>query len=272
MARGGGEILALAGRHDVGVGNVRVGRVDLMDLAALRDTVAAFRPTHIVHTAAMSAVGECHARPSDATRVNTEATVVLAKAARECGARMAFTSTDMVFAGDAAPYREADPPRPLSHYGQTKLAAEQGLADAPHVAAVRLPLMYGLSCSGRDTTFAKQLAALRTGEPLRLFVDEFRTPVWLVDAARALVAIAASDFAGVLHVSGPERLSRYALVARCAAVLGVESPKLVEASRLDIDSPEPRPEDLSLDQGRFRELFPGLEPGPVREEVFAAVW
>lgn len=257
-------LLALVGHHPTGTPGVVERRVELGDSEALRAAVREFRPTHVLHLGAMTAVGDCHARPADAERINTAATRVLADAAAELGARFVFSSTDMVFDGAHAPYAETDPPRPLSHYGRTKLAAERAIATLPGTLAVRIPLMYGLPCNARETTFAKQLAALRTGKPLRLFTDEFRTPVWLADAARAVIGLARSEVAGLTHVAGPERLSRYELIARCATLLGVSAPQLVPISRLDVAAPEPRPADLSLNGRQFARLFPQLAPGPLR--------
>lgn len=263
------ETLALTGAHAVGIAGVQVARADLADADSLQRRVADFAPSYILHTAAMSAVGECYARPEQAERINTDATAVLADAAGECGARLVFTSTDMVFGGDAAPYRESDPPRPLSCYARTKLAAERKLADRQDVVIARLPLMYGFPLNGRETTFVRQMTDLRRGTTLRLFADEFRTPVWLADAARALIGLARSGFSGLIHVAGPQRLSRYDLVARCAELLRVKEPRLLPTSRLEIDAAEPRAADLSLDGSRLAGLFPSLRPGPVRAEVFA---
>ncbi|MEW6252000.1 MAG: sugar nucleotide-binding protein [Planctomycetota bacterium] len=327
----GPAILALAWRQPVATPGVPVARIDLADLAALRACVAEFRPTHVIHLAALTAVADCHARPADAERLNVEATGALADAAASVGARFVFSSTDMVFAGDAAPYRETDPPAPLSHYGRTKVAAERLLAGRPGMLTVRIPLMYGLPVGApglplgtaagqppgmttgqpswtagqppatttgqplrtspeqplRTTTFMQQLAALRAGTPLRLFADEYRTPVALADAARALITLArsglggtaepggrasglggtaepASSTGGLIHIAGPQRLSRYELIARCAAVLGIERPNLIPISRADIPAAEPRPADLSLVAERFNAAFPHVRPGPVR--------
>lgn len=263
----GAKILALAGKGEVGTTGVRVSRVDLADLDALRRCVMDFRPTHIAHVGALTAVGECYARPKAATRINTEATRVLAQAAAHCGARLVFSSTDMVFSGEAAPYRESDSPSPLSHYGRTKVAAERELAGLNYTLTIRLPLMYGFACTQRETTFARQIAALRSGQPLRLFTDEYRTPLWLPDAAAALIALARSDVTGIIHVSGPERLSRFEMVARFAQLLNIRNPRLEPVSRLSIDAAEPRPQDLSLDGSRFVELFPQLAPVLIRAEA-----
>ena len=263
----GVTILALARQPDVGTEGVAVRQAELADLDALYAAVTEFKPTHVAHLGAMTAVGDCHRQPAVAERVNIEATRVLAVAA--AGARFVFSSTDMVFDGEAAPYGEADLPRPLSHYGRTKAAAEQALADIPNTLVVRIPLLYGFPRSRRQTTFVQQIAALRAGQPLRLFSDEHRTPVWLADAARAVIGLARSGLSGVIHVSGPQRLSRYELLARCADLLGLPARHLVAVSRLDIAAAEPRPADLSLDGRRFAEAFPQLVPGPLHADALA---
>ena len=179
-----------------------------------------------------------------------------------------FTSTDMVFDGRSAPYNEESETCPLSEYGRTKARAEDCVLRNRDSAVVRLPLMYGFPRSRRTTTFSNQVAALRSGQPLRLFDDEFRTPVWLADAAVAIVSLAESDFSGIVHVAGPERLSRFDMGKQMAELMGIDAPNIDRVSRFSVDASEPRPEDLSLDGSKFASLFPNLNPGPMRAEVF----
>lgn len=266
LARAGEAVLAVARGGDCGTPGVATRAIDLADLDQLRSAVLEFRPTRVIHAGAMSAVADCLADPTRAERCNVEATHVLAEAAHAVGARLLFTSTDMVFDGQRPPYREEDPTSPLSVYGRSKARAEQVLRAFPHTVVVRIPLMYGFALNGRRTTFASQIAALEAGASLRLFDDEWRTCVWLGDAARALIGLARSDYTGWIHISGPERLSRLDLIARCAALLGIAHPNLVPVSRLAAPAPEPRPADLSLDGRRFSARFPELVPGPLRAE------
>ncbi len=261
------DICALAGTQPVAGPPAHVHHVDLADLDTLRQLTRAFAPTHVVHLGALTAVGACQADPARARLINVDSTRTLHAAAADCHAHFTLASTDMVFDGDHAPYREDDVPRPLSEYGRSKLAAEQAIAGADQTLIVRPPLMYGLPVTPRATTFVKQLDALRRGEPLTLFVDEFRTPAWLADVARAIVGLARAAITGTMHVGGPERLSRYDLIARCAALLGCNQANLIESSRLDIEAPEPRPADLSLDSTQLRRQFPHLAPGELRTET-----
>lgn len=241
--------------------------IELSDFSTLRSAVKQFRPTHVLHIGAMTAVGDCYQQPEHARIVNCAATEVLARAAADQQARFLFVSTDMVFAGTAAPYRETDAAAPLSHYGRTKRAAEELLAGIPGSLTVRLPLLFGLPRAARAATFASQIDSLRAGRPLKLFADEYRTPLWLPDAATALLLLARSAECGVIHVAGPERLSRFEMIAKAARTLNIPEPKLEPVSRLSIAAAEPRPADLSLDDGVFRSRFPNAPRTSVEDAL-----
>ena len=242
--------------------------INLTEKDKLANCIAQYKPTHIIHTGAITAVNEAFTNPELAKEINVNATRIIAESRNPQDCRMVFTSTDMVFDGTSPPYREDSSPAPLSQYGNSKLMAEQSLNDMPNTLTIRLPLMYGFAATSRSTTFANQIQCLKEGKILNLFTDEFRTPIWLTDAAAALIALAQSDITGILHLGGPQRLSRFDVLTECARILGVQSTAFVEVSRLSIESSEPRPEDLSLDSSRFLELMPEFAPGPIRREVF----
>lgn len=271
LARRGDDVLALAGRGEVGTPGVAIARPDMRDADALQNSVRDYRPTNIIHTAATTSVADAYANPADAHRINVDATTALVDAAGRVGARFVFTSTDMVFDGTAAPYGEEDRPRPLSVYGQTKVDAEGTVLAGQRTLVVRPPLMYGFPVTPRATTFAQQVEALRTGRPLKLFADEFRTPAWVGDVAAGLIGLAERDAGGVLHMPGPQRLSRYEMVAAFAKLLGIERPNLEPVSRLSVAGAEARPADLSLDGSKLATLFPSLVCGAIRREALVEV-
>ncbi|MCB9850204.1 MAG: SDR family oxidoreductase [Phycisphaerales bacterium] len=256
-------VLALTRPGGHSLPGVDAAAIDLANHIALAAAIDEFRPTHVLHLGGVTAVGDAWRDPQRATAVNTDATRMIAECAGKLGARVVFSSTDMVFSGENAPYDEDDAPAPLSQYGKSKAAAEQAVRDLPGVIAVRLPLMYGFPATQRDTTFIKQVAAMRAGEPLNLFTDEYRTPIALTDAAQAVIALATSEITGLIHVAGPERLSRYDMGARFAAALGNRAAQLVPTSRLSIEAAEPRAEDLSLVGDRFNDIFPHHAPRPI---------
>ncbi len=260
------EVICL-GRRPSSVAGVSFIKQDLQLLPALQRTVSGISPTHILHMGGITSTQEALGNPSYTQTINVSATSTIASAAAAVGARLLFTSTDMVFDGTRAPYRENDPPQPVSVYGESKVRAEQAILQFSNTLIARLPLMYGLSASNSPTAFQRQLEALLQGKQLNLFIDEYRTPLWFEDAASALIALARSDLCGTIHVAGPERLSRFDLIAQAAAMLKLDMSLLARCSRLSVSSPEPRQEDLSLDGTKFLELFPDSHPGPLRPDV-----
>jgi dTDP-4-dehydrorhamnose reductase len=230
-----------------------------VDLADTEPVHAAFRraaPTVVIHAGAIAAVAECRRNPERAYQVNTQGTALLADLAHEAGARMLFLSTDLVFDGEKGGYREEDQPAPLSVYGRTKAAAEQAVLAVPRGLVLRVSLLFGPGIVGRPYFFDEQVTALREGRTLTLFSDEWRTPLSLATAARALRALVDSDIVGILHLGGPERMSRLEMGQRLAAYLGVDASAIQAVLRTSVPAAEPRPCDTSLDSSRWRSLFP----------------
>jgi dTDP-4-dehydrorhamnose reductase len=244
--------------------------VDLEDADAVRAAFHHARPDIILHAAALARIADCHRNPDRARRINTDCSALLAELAAAAKTRLLLVSTDLVFDGERGGYREADAPSPLSIYGRSKADAEAAVLAVPRSVVLRVSLLYGPSVVGRPSFFDEQVAALRAGRSVTLFADEWRTPLALSTAAEALVALARSDFTGLLHIGGPERLSRLEMGQRLADFLNVPSSTVVAMDRADIPAPEPRPRDTSLDSSRWRALFPEL-PWPAWREGLEAL-
>jgi dTDP-4-dehydrorhamnose reductase len=136
--------------------------------------------------------------------------------------RLIFLSTDMVFAGISAPYKDTDPPSPVSPYGQAK--AEMELM-ADHV--VRTSLIYDFVAGNKQIDW--MLEKVAKGERCRLFTDEMRSPIWVRNLADVLLELMDSIFAGVLNVAGPQSMSRYELGVGLLKVLGYDPARYAEA-------------------------------------------
>jgi dTDP-4-dehydrorhamnose reductase len=266
LTAAGADVTAWSGARRGELFGVPFQPVDLADSDAVAAAFRQARPQTVIHAAAVASIAECHRDPTRARRVNVDGTATLAELAARAGARLVLVSTDLVFDGESPPYSEGDPPAPLSIYGRSKADAEAAALAAPRAAVARVSLLFGRTLTGRPSFFDQQAEALRAGRPVTLFADEWRTPLHLATAARALVALAHSDFTGLLHLGGPERLSRLEMGHRLAHFLGADSGVLLASRRADAPAPEPRPRDVSLDSSLWRRLFPAL-PWPGWEEA-----
>ncbi|HWE80662.1 MAG TPA: sugar nucleotide-binding protein [Gaiellaceae bacterium] len=213
---------ALEAGHDVVATQLRrpapYGRPLELDL---RDRVDFDEVDVVIHTAYVQADPEMIVR----------STGNVAAAARRSGARLIHLSTDLVFGGEHAPYAEGDDPRPVSDYGRAKLAAEGFVGGL----VVRTSLLYGKP--------GPQEALAARGD-VAFHEDEIRCPTHVADLAAALLELTALDATGVLHVAGPEAVSRLEL----ARLLGARDPQ-------GAPTPPGRARNVALDSSRAASLL-----------------
>jgi dTDP-4-dehydrorhamnose reductase len=139
-------------------------------------------------------------------------------------------STDNVFDGTAAAPDEDTPTKPGNAYGIAKLAAEQAIGLAPNATSLRVSLIYGWEPA--DSTkwlnfFASCAHRLSVGESITVPYDQWTTPVLLDDVTTVTAALLdAPVVPRLLHLGGPERISRAAWATIIADRLGA-APDLV---------------------------------------------
>jgi dTDP-4-dehydrorhamnose reductase len=238
------------------------------DLTRYKDIHRLFEdvsPRAVIHSAAVSDANFCQKHPSEAYIINTEASVNIAGLCADRAIPCIFTSSDLVFDGNDPPYAEDDKPSPVNVYGEQKLKAEEGMkARYPEAVICRLPLMFGDPGPASSSFIQPVISAMRNGSEVRLFTDEFRTPVSGRDAAKGLL-MALRELPSILHLGGPERISRYEFGRLIARIFKIEDAKLYPCRRADLRLSAPRPQDVSLDSGRACAM--GFRPNPLRIEL-----
>ncbi|TFH00571.1 MAG: hypothetical protein E4H13_07155, partial [Calditrichales bacterium] len=73
-----------------------------------------------------------------------------------------------------------------------------------------------------------------------------RTPVDVLALGQALVALAGNDFAGVIHLSGNDRMTRYQMARRIAAHLGYSADLIESTDSAKLTDRATRPPDVSM--------------------------
>jgi dTDP-4-dehydrorhamnose reductase len=226
--------------------------LDVTDFAAVNRLLTAESPGLVIHCAALSNTGACQAEAAYARLLNVEVTRVLAECALD--ARFVFFSSDLVFGGGQGNYVETDASNPLSVYAETKVAAEEIVRRHPRHLIIRTSLNGGTSPTG-DRSFNEQLRiAWRTGRTVRLFTDEYRSPIAAMETARAVWRLIAAGATGTFHVAGGERLSRYRIGELVAARWPDLKPRIEPASLKEFCG-APRPPDTSLNCAKAGQLL-----------------
>lgn len=232
------------------------------DLKALFETVA---PDVVIHTAAASKPDFCQKYPAVSYKINGEASIHIAGICADFQIPCIFTSTDLVFDGHNPPYKETDPPSPINTYAEHKALAEIGMKKRnPETIICRMALLFGTSDTVSKSFLHPLLDAMRSGQKVPLFVDEFRTPLSGRDAVSGLM-IAVQRRPDILHLGGSERISRLEFGQRVKAVFKIRNADLAPCKQKSLDLPAPRPPDLSLDISKATSM--GFAPHPLSEEL-----
>jgi dTDP-4-dehydrorhamnose reductase len=240
--------------------------LDLTDTAALNECFAQLRPAAVIHATALAQPNACQENPSLSYKINVLASFYIAIACADLNIPCVFTSSEQVFDGTQAPYREDDPRSPINLYGEHKALAEAGmLARHDQVAICRMPLMFG-AVPHASSFIQPFIQRLRSGELLQAFTDEIRMPVSGWDAAQGLL-IALKHHQGILHLGGKERLSRFAMAQILVEVLGIDAARIEPCLQADVKMAAPRPADLSMDSTIALSL--GFEPQDFRSGLLA---
>jgi len=200
----------------------------------------------VIHAAAVSSLAECEKDPGLAEQVNAAASAETSEWCTAKGSRMVYLSTDIVFKGDEAPYKETDKPDPVNVYGRTKMLAENEAGRlAADYAVTRIALAMGRGMGSSQNFIDWFLKRLQSGEEITLFKDEIRTPAAVTFLAKEIWRIALGTEQGIFHLGGLESLNRYELGQKICKKLGRGSGLLKPISLKDMTD-YTRPVDVSL--------------------------
>ena len=157
--------MAVTARHP----KVSWHAVDLLDRAAVREAIAAMRPSVVYHCAGAADVGTSWADPVTPLEVNALGTHHLLEALRLAG-----STTTVVVAGSATVYRastdalsEDSPIGPASPYGVSKLAQEMlGARETSFPVVMARPFNHAgprQAPAFVTSSFARQIAEIEAG-------------------------------------------------------------------------------------------------------------
>jgi dTDP-4-dehydrorhamnose reductase len=234
--------------------------MDISNAQSVAEVLAAEKPAVLIHTAAMTHVDQCEQEPDLCDRLNVDAVRYLTEACAAHQIHLVHLSTDFIFDGSEGPLREEAEPNPISHYGRSKLQAEQIIQESRISAAIlRTVLVYGVAENmSRSNIVLWAKGALEKGQAINVVNDQFRSPTLAEDLASGCVLAAKQKAQGVYNISGPDYMSILELVQRVAAFWKLDASLIKPSTSEGINQPAKRPPktgfilDKAIDQLGYR--------------------
>lgn len=217
-------------------------QLDITRKSDVKSLISSFQPDVIFNAAAATNVDWCESHRDETWKVNVVGVENLIEGARKVGGRLIHVSTDYVFDGKHGPYREDDPPNPISYYGKTKLAGENAIRIADiSFAIVRTIVVYGNLIGKRGNFALWVISSLRTGQTIRCAEDQISNPTYVGDLARGLIRLFELDRQGVYHICGAEKTNRYLFARKIADIFSLDTSLIQSIKTPELHQAAPRP-------------------------------
>jgi dTDP-4-dehydrorhamnose reductase len=237
-----------------------IEHINICDAKALETCCKRHKPDAILHAAALSQPARCEEQPHKAHAINVLGTHNALRCAQMLDIPFVFTSTDLVFDGSQGFYSEHDATTPFIEYGKTKVAAEHCIRAVSEEynftkwIITRPALVYGNGFAWTNVFPQFAVRLLQDGKEAMLFSDQYRTPVYVFDIARAVrLLLEQQCFGEIFHLGGTERLHRVEFVERFCAQAGISTNGIRSVQMDDIPQYTTKVRDVSLNSSFLTE-------------------
>ena len=242
-------------------------QIDLSQPETLGSIIQEIKPDIIINAAAYTAVDKAESEPELAMTVNGIAPGMIAQEAKKIGAGMIHYSTDYVYDGKAkSPYKEEEPTCPLSVYGKSKLAGDQGVIQAgiPHII-LRTGWVYSL----RGNNFLLNMQNLaQTRKQIKVVNDQTGGPTWSRAIAEGTARILEQcpprstkkseifSHSGIFNMSCGGETSWFGFANKILELSGlIKDTELISIPTIEYPTPAVRPRNSLLSNKKLIQAF-----------------
>ena len=241
--------------------------LDMQNVDATDALLNNFRPDVIINASAMSVVDYCEQHPEEAYALNVTAVKHLAEYSQSNSCRLIHLSTDFVFDGTATEaYTETDTTNPINYYGKTKQWSEEVIEQAcTNYAIARIEVVYGKPFTGQHGNIVHLVKTrLENGQSIRVVSDQFRSPTWVEDIARAIESLLSDKYQGIYHICGGETMSVADIAYRVAKHFGLDTSLIQPVTTEEMNEATPRPLFSPMNTEKALKEF-GYQPSRLEE-------
>lgn len=230
-------------------------KLDITNKSSLQSVFYDFNPDLVIHTAAISnPILPNNISPKDVYKINVEATKNIAELCDKYNSKLIYTSTDLVYVGYRGSMLKEDAKLiPASLYAETKLMGEIKIQNTfDNFIILRTALLFGSGLNDSKNHFHQMCLNLKNSKQVKLFTDQFRTPISLLEASRIINELLNVGIKSeIINFGGPQRVSRFEFGEKVCELTGLNKNLLTKITMDDV--PElAKVEDVSMNTDKLK--------------------
>lgn len=264
----GNDILTLFNKKVGNCINYNSIKIDINNYNSLENIFESFKPNVVIHTAAISSPNKSNDLDTKYVfSTNVNSTKKIAELCNKLNSKLIYTSTDLVYAGyRGSLLNENSKLIPVSLYAETKLMGEVKIQETfDNYIILRTALLYGFGLNQSINQFSEMFNKLKNKQEVKLFADQYRTPLSLIDAAKMINQLLDKDIKNeIINFGGIQRISRYELGKTLCDCAGFDKSLLKKIKMTEIPD-YPLVEDVSMNNEKLQSI--GIKAKPIEESI-----
>lgn len=220
----------------------------------------------VIHAAGLSNVDYVERHFTEAVESNLTGTANVVECCNRFQKHLVYISSNAVFDGARAPYREADPTCPIHAYGRIKVQCEELVMKAAHSYSIVRPiLMYGWNYpAARQNPVTWLLETMARGKPVAIVTDVSENALFYLQAGEALWKLVRRRDLKLVHLGGGKSMNRYDFALAVARTFGLDSDLIRPVDSTFFPELVPRPRNTSY-ATELMEKELGIQPFTIEQ-------
>lgn len=227
--------------------NVKYCCLDIRNRDAIKEIFKENNIEVVIHAAGIADVDFCQEHYEEAYQSNVSATQNIIELCKEMNSKLLYVSTNAVFDGENAPYKEEDRTNPINNYGRIKLECEEKIRDAFNdYLIVRPILMYGWNNPNERGNLVKFiLDKLGNKERVNMVNDVWENPLSAYQCSDAIWSLIDKNKRGTYHIAGKDIVNRYEYATTVAEIFNLDRYLIIPVDSSFFPNIAPRPRNTS---------------------------
>lgn len=236
-------------------------KLDMCDREGYFHLFRDFKPEVTIHTAGVNKPDYVESNNKEAWKTNVGGTQNVISACEEFNSKFIYISSNAIYNGDSAPYREEDNADPVNYYGKIKLACEEITKESDTIWAIVRPiLMYGWNYAfERPNIVTAGISRLRKREKFFVYDDVYYTPLYHRCCAEAIWKMIENNKFEIFNIGGKDSASIYELLKEVVRVFELDGNLLIPVQQGFFKELVKRPKDTSYNTAKMENVL-GLKP------------